>query len=245
MYYECHGDGEECPIVLVHGAGGDHSHWPVELGDLPGCRVFYLDLPGHGQSPGPGRDNVPAYAELIARFIETLGLSQVILCGHSMGGAIVLTLAVQRPDWLQAIVVAGSGARLKVLPSLVEQVESDYPTAVTALCHNLFGPDAAPERVAEERARYARTPWRIVRDDFLACNGFDLMGQLADIDVPTLVVGGDSDLLTPLKYGQFLKDQIPGARLAIIGRAGHMLAIEKPVEFKACVEEFLGSLPVR
>jgi pimeloyl-ACP methyl ester carboxylesterase len=243
LFFERYGDEGECNVVLIHGAGADHSHWPRELGELPGCRVFFLDLPGHGQSTGMGRDTVPAYARVVERFIATLGLSRVILCGHSMGGAIALTLALQRPAWLEAVVLAGSGARLKVLPALVQQVESDFPAAVTAICEYLFGPDAPPQRVAAEQTRYRNVPWRIVRDDFLACNGFDVMDRLAAVNVPTLIVNGDADRLTPLKYAQFLADSIPGARSAVIANAGHLSAVEKPAEFKAIVERFIDSLP--
>ena len=81
-----HGGGPA--LLLVHGAGGSHLDWPAEIQRLPGRQVYNLDLPGHGRSPGDGRDSLAAYAADIITFVETLGLPQVVVVGHSMGGAL-------------------------------------------------------------------------------------------------------------------------------------------------------------
>jgi len=243
LFFERCNPDNPCNVVLIHGAGADRSHWPPDLADLPDCAVTFLDLPGHGRSAGPGKDSVVAYAQVIKQFVEKQGLSQVILFGHSMGGAIALTLALEDPPWLEALVLVGSGARLKILPALLEQVTVDYPAAVTAICQMMFGPETAPELIAAEQVRYLKaTDWRVVHDDFVACNNFDVMDRLDAIAVPTLIVAGSADTLTPLKYGEYLKDRIPGAQLAVIPEAGHMMAREKPQEFYEVVSAFLDSL---
>jgi pimeloyl-ACP methyl ester carboxylesterase len=81
-----------------------------------------------------------------------------------------------------------------------------------------------------------------LRDDLLACDAFDITARLSEIATPTLVVTGDADVMTPVKYGQFLKDSIPGAHMAVIAGAGHMVAREKPVEFISAVSAFLGTI---
>jgi pimeloyl-ACP methyl ester carboxylesterase len=78
--------------------------------------------------------------------------------------------------------------------------------------------------------------------DFHACNGFDMMSRLGEIAVPTLVVTGDEDRLTPLKYGEYLATNIPGAVLKIIHGAGHLAMLEKPTEVNAVITAFLHSL---
>jgi len=226
-------------IVLIHGSGADHSHWPREVMELPDYNIHILDLPGHGQSTGPGRDSVAAYADVVAGFIDQRRLTQVTLFGHSLGSAIVLTLALRRPDWLKALVLVGAGARLKVLPALLEQLETDFPDAVEQICRYLFGPEAAPSLVAAEKQRYLTVDWRLIRDDFLACNQFDVMERLSGIEAPTLVITGSADMLTPVKYGQYLKEQIPHAGLVVIPNAGHMVAREKPQEFIQAVGPWL------
>lgn len=230
-------------IVLVHGAGADHSHWPMEIADLHGHSVYCLDLPGHGRSPGRGHDSIAGYANAVAGFVEKLALSPVILVGHSMGGAIVQSLALDKPAWLKAIVLVGSGSRLKVAPALLEQLALDFPGAVNVLCQSLFGPKASPAMILAERDRYLNTDWRQLRDDLLACNAFDVTARLSEISLPTLVVTGEADVMTPIKYGQFLKDNIARAELVVIPGAGHMAALEQPLEFTRVVTGFLDTIP--
>src|SRR5262245_21168706 len=106
-------------IVFVHGAGpsSDYCQW-----HRPAClNAHYLDLPGHGTDGGRwtvdgGRSLVEDYTDWVANYIETNSLRDVVLSGHSMGGAITLTLALRRPEWLRAIVLTGTGARLRVSP---------------------------------------------------------------------------------------------------------------------------------
>ena len=243
LSYEVRGGNGARNLVLVHGAGADRSHWPQELAELPGYNVYFLDLPGHGRAGGRGRTSVAGYAESMADFIENLGLTEVTLCGHSMGGAVGLALALAHPAWLQALILVGSGSRLKVTPALLEQLERDYTAAVDTLCQALFGPTASPDMVAAERQRYLAADWRLVRDDLLACNAFDVTDRLSEIDLPTLVVNGDADVMTPVKYAQFLKGSIAGARLTLIAGAGHMVAKEKPIEFTRVIKSFLATLP--
>ena len=228
-------------IVLVHGAGGDCSHWPAELGGLEVANVHFLDLPGHGRSLGQGRNDVSAYADVVDAFVAELGLRQVALIGHSMGGATALTLALRHPLWLDALVLVGTGARLRVMPHLLDLLAADFPAAVDLICDALFGPKAPVSLVERERDRYAQVDWRVVRDDLIACDAFDVMTELQKITVRTLIVAGTCDRLTPLKYSEFLRDGIPGAQLAVLADAGHMVARELPEEFCRVVGDFLSS----
>ena len=91
--------GAEVPdVLLIHSAGGDRRHFPPALTDLPGVRVHALDLPGHGAAGGGFADRVEVYADAIAAYVEARGLARVVLAGHSMGGAVVMTLAVVMPE---------------------------------------------------------------------------------------------------------------------------------------------------
>ena len=95
-------------VLLIHGAGGDHRHFPPALTDLPGVRVHALDLPGHGAAEGRFADSVEVYADAVAAYVESRGLARVVLAGHSMGGAVVMTLALRAPAWLRAQVLIGT-----------------------------------------------------------------------------------------------------------------------------------------
>lgn len=215
-------------LLPIHGSGGDHRSWPDALRRLPDAAVFTPDLPGHGRSTGDGRNRVADYADVIAAFAERLDLKNVVLMGHSLGGAIVQTLALRSPDWLTAIVLVGTGGRLKVAPEILNGLLTDYDATLDLICQWAFGPQAPTSLVRSCRQGFRQTPATITHGDYSACNQFEIMQRLADIRVPTLVVAGGADKLTPPKYGEYLRNHIPGAEMAIIPDAGHMMALENP-----------------
>src|SRR5512140_1427122 len=92
LYYFAHGADllTRPPVVLIHGAGGNHLYWPPELRRMPNQRVFAVDLPGHGNSHGVGHHTIDDYAEGILAFAKALKLASIALVGHSMGGALAL-----------------------------------------------------------------------------------------------------------------------------------------------------------
>ena len=92
-------------VVLIHGAAGTHLDWPPHLRRLDAASVYAIDLPGHGRSPGPACSTVDQYAEVVAAFITELDLAEVVLVGHSMGGAVALTIARQQPGAVMGLVL--------------------------------------------------------------------------------------------------------------------------------------------
>lgn len=228
-------------LVLIHGSGCDHSTWPAALRGLSGASVYGLDLPGHGRSGGAARNDVGAYADVVARFVETLDLRRAVLFGHSLGGAIVQTLALRKPAWLSAIVLVGTGARLRVAPAILEGLASDDPqAAVNLICEWSFGPNPPQAEPTRVRAIFNRTEPFVIHSDLSACDRFDVMDRVGDIAVPTLVICGSDDRLTPDKYGRFLQERIAGANIAIIPDAGHMMGLENPDAFMGPIRTFLS-----
>ena len=236
--------GEGGNLILVHGSGGDHTHWPESLLSLPGIRVHGIDLPAHGISGGRARDSVEAYADVVEGLVKALrSPPKTVVAGHSLGGAIALTLALRQPDWLAGIILVGTGARLRVAPAILDGLLGDDPGgAVDTLTDLAFGPNADPETVERIRSGWHRIDPRVTHADLSACDRFDVMDRLGEIRVPALVIAGTADRLTPLKYGQYLHDQIPGARLAVIEGAGHMMALERPSEIVSAVAGFFRAL---
>src|SRR5512144_1734171 len=96
LYYFSHNEDERSrpPIILIHGAGGTHLSWPPEVRRLPDQRVYAVDLPGHGKSEGIGRQSISAYARNLVAFMDAAKLSKAVIVGHSMGGAVALTLGL-------------------------------------------------------------------------------------------------------------------------------------------------------
>ncbi len=241
-------------LILVHGAGGDHTNWPAELRRLPGVNVFALDLPGHGRSTGQGRTSVDDYADTVDLFAQAVQLERASVAGHSMGGAIAQTLALRRPPWLVSVVLVGTGARLRVHPLILEGLHSaqtlppagtlppKYAAAIEAICQWQYGPTTSEQIQRKGRHQLLSVDPAVIHDDYVACNAFDVMDSVKEITLPTLIVTGSADKMTPLKYSQYLHDQIPGSQLVEIKDGGHMMAVEKPVEVAQAVARFLGVL---
>jgi pimeloyl-ACP methyl ester carboxylesterase len=232
------------PIVLIHGAGGNHLYWPSEIRRLPDHRVFALDLPGHGKSGGHGLQTIQANALSILDWMEALGFHQVVFIGHSMGGAIALTLALQHQEHVRGLVLISSGARLRVAPIILENTTSPQtlPSALSAITNLVFSKHADPRLVELAERRMAETRLSVLHGDFMSCNSFDVMENLAAIRTPTLVLCGQEDQLTPMRYSQYLADHIPGALLKIIPKAGHMVMLEQPLSVANALSDFLATI---
>lgn len=231
-------------LLLLHGAGGTHRHWPEAMRALPGRRAIALDLPDHGASPGPAPAGVPGLARSVLGLLDALGLERAVIAGHSMGGAVALTLALEAPARVAGLCLVGTGARLRVSPAVL-QAAAD-PAAMAAAADSVaawsFG-EAASEGLRREYVEglLANAPG-VVHGDFAACDAFDVMGRLGEIRAPALVICGSEDRLTPPRYSEFLRDRIAGARLEIVPGAGHMVMLEAPAEVARLVEGFLAAL---
>lgn len=233
------------PVVLIHGAGGSHLHWPAELRNLPGSEVLAVDLPGHGRSPGPGRDSIAGYAEVVQTLMAALAMPRAILCGHSMGGAIAQWLALERPGLVAGLVLVGTGAKLRVAPELVGGVLDDTESAVVLMVDWSYGPAASPVLKAAGLSAMRQVDPAVLYGDLVACDRFDTRQRLPEIQAPTLVIGATADRMTPWKFSQYLADQIPRAELVTIQDAGHMMTLEAPDQVAAAVSRFVMACEVR
>jgi pimeloyl-ACP methyl ester carboxylesterase len=235
--------GHGIPLVLVHGAGGRGRVWAPQLAGLADvARVIALDLPGHGVTGGTGCTSVRDYAAFVRDFLDEAGLERVVLGGHSMGGAIAQTLALEHPDRLAGLVLVGTGARLRVLPRILELFRGAAPEARTFVGGLSYSPRTPPGAVVEAERVLVETPLAVTLGDFLACDRFDLMTAVAGVRAPTLVVAGRDDRLTPPKYAHYLARTIPGARLVELDAAGHFPQLEQADSVNAALRDFLRGL---
>jgi pimeloyl-ACP methyl ester carboxylesterase len=220
---------DEAPhLILVHGAGGNHRHWGSQVRTIATATTYALDLPGHGRSGGRGRSSIADYAAFLVGFMDALQLEQAIVAGHSMGGATAMTLALQHPQRAAGLVLVGTGARLRVLPAILEGTLSHFQDTVELICRYAYAPEADRQLVRRGQREMLQVTPQTIHDDFAACDSFDIMGQVEGIGCPTLVICGMEDRLTPLKYSQYLMDRIAGAELTLVPAAGHMVMVEKP-----------------
>lgn len=243
LHYVETGGGDRS-LVLVHGAGGSVDTWVRQLEGLADvARVIALDLPGHGASDGDGCASVAHCAAVVGAFLTELGNRPVVLGGHSMGGAIVQAMALGNPAQLSGLILAGTGARLRVLPSLLDLLRESHARGVDTVHAQAWSPTAAQALVDGARRTMLATRPDVVLGDYTACNQFDVMARVGDIRLPTLVIVGEDDRLTPPKYAEHLAHRIPGARLVRIPHAGHYAPLEQPDDVNRAIREFLRSLP--
>lgn len=223
------------PLVLVHGGGGIGQLWQHQLLAFP--RAVAPDLPGHPE--GPGLSTVPDMAGWIVRLIEARGLAPVVLGGHSLGGAVALQAALLAPQRLRGLILIGAGARLRVRPEVFELLRTDYDRAADELLRWWFSPQAAPRVVDRARTALRALPPMVVHDDFWATDRFDCMDRVHEIALPTLILCGEEDRMTPVKYSEYLHQRIPGAHLVVIPGAGHMVMLEQPHAVNEAIADFL------
>ena len=198
-------------------------------------------LPGHPE--GEPCSSVDDYVEWLRGYIHQHRYQDVVLVGHSLGGAIAQLYGLKYADEVKALLLIGTGARLRVLPSFLEALEGMVTDDVAwqkfvADLYNLVVPEIR-QVVAKARMRIGPA---VMLNDLLCCNKFDIMDKVHAIKLPTVVICGSEDELTPVKYAQYLTNNIDGARQVIIDGASHVVFLEKPKEVNQAIEQFLGSL---
>lgn len=227
-------------LLLVHGSGGRASGFLAQLSGLGAdLNVAAIDLPGHGDTPGPGLEDIADYAAWLGDFLEA-GPVRPVLLGHSLGGAVVMTLALTRPHLMRGLILAGTGSRLRVLPAILEGVLADFASTARLVVQTAYAREADPRLVAQGVEVMAQVEPKVLWGDFTACDRFDIGERLKDIAHPTLVMVGEDDRLTPPKYAQRLAEGIPGARLVTLAGGGHMAHVERHREFNQAVLDFMA-----
>ncbi|HZQ10702.1 MAG TPA: alpha/beta hydrolase [Anaerolineae bacterium] len=231
------------PLVFVHGAGDSHLLWNGQLGALGDvARVYAIDLPGHGRSMGEGRTTIYEYAVVVRDFLDALDISQAVIVGTSMGGAIALTCALEFAERVCGLGLIATGAKLRVAPAFLQGLQTDFDATVQILVENYYGPNAPTVLKTKSAQQLLKTGARITYQDYAACDAFDVRERLAKIQVPTLVVGATADRMTPLKYSEFLAAQIPHAQLVVIEGAGHMLMLEQPDALNVALKRWIATV---
>ncbi len=233
------------PVILIHGAGGTHLHWPPQIRRLLDQRIFAVDLPGHGKSEGVGHQTIDDYAEHILDFMKAIKLNSAVLVGHSMGSAIALTAAIRSPKQVAALGLVGSGSKLRVSPVILQSASSPstFMEAVN-MVSNFSYSEYANARLKELGAqKLAETRPPVLYGDFLACDAFNVTDQLSKISAPTLIICGAEDKMTPPKYSELLRENIINSRIEIVANAGHMVMLEQPEVVADLLTDFLNTIP--
>lgn len=229
--------------LYVHGSGGNHKLWVHQYApDGPTHPAVALDLSGHGDSDDihtePGPETLAAYAaDVTAVASET---DARVLVGNSLGGAVVFEVLLNTTFEPDAVVFAGSGAKLAVHEQLREALATDFEEAIEQLHRpSMLFSDAEEDLLQKSRATMREAGQKVTRRDFLTCHPFDVRDKVAAIDVPAVAIVGSDDQLTPPGYHEYLAENMPGCEQTVLDGAGHLAMLERPEAFNRAIETFI------
>jgi len=227
-------------LIFIHGSGGCKESFKYQTEHFSGSVA--LDLPGHPE--GKLCESIDDYVEWLHGYVTGQGFADLIIAGHSLGGGIALLYGLTYPEKVKGLISIGSGGRLRVHPMYLEALEktiadpeqSENPVGEGA--SDLINPDLA----AVIDRRTAENGPKAMLNDLRACDKFDIMDRLGEIDIPLLAICGTQDIMTPPKYAHFLADNMKNARTAIIEGGTHFAYAEKPDEVNQAIEAFIKEL---
>jgi len=239
------GGGHATPIVFLHGVGSDKSVWHPQLDHFSReRRAIAFDYPGYGDSdPAPEGTTRDDFASAIVSAMHELGVDRAHICGLSLGGVVAIAMHHAAPERCASLILADTFAVHPEGRAIYERSlagSRDLRAMAEARADVLLAQPADPSL----RSEVVETMSRI--DPAAYCIGAEAV-WLADqrervqaIKVPTLVLVGDQDLVTPPALSNELADLLPEARLQVIGGAGHLGNVEKPDEFNRFVDAFVN-----
>jgi pimeloyl-ACP methyl ester carboxylesterase len=256
-------------LLLIHGLGSYMPVWQRNLDALARQhRVVAIDLPGYGKSAkGNYEYSMAFFARTVDGVIDALGLHDVVLVGHSMGGQIALTHALRYPGKAKALVLAAPAGFERFghgeAAWLADAVDKDYvartpaEAVYTNVAVTFYDMPKEARFMVDDRLRVIGGPdfdayAYAVSRSVAAMLREPVIDHLGDIRVPVLVLFGENDGLipNPILHGGTTRAVaeggtrlLPHGRLVMIPRAGHMVQVERPAEFDAAVLAFLKEIP--
>ena len=240
IYYQFKEKEEKKAIIFIHGSGENSIVWKGQLNDLNlNYNLIAIDLPSHAESDDFPELSLDLYVDVIKKLVDFLNLKKIVLCGHSLGGAIVQEYFFKNQKEVSALILCGTGARLRVSPMILNSLKNNYQEFLNGLPMGAFYRKTSKEIKKTLVIEIAKTNPEVTFADFTICDNFDVMDKVASINVPCLIVCGNEDKLTPIKYSQYFKDKIKDSKLVVIKDAGHMVMLEKPNEVNKAIEEFI------
>ncbi len=240
FHYTVKGEGQ--PIVLMHGWGCNHTTLAsVENALIPGMKVYNVDFPGFGNSSEPESVwGVEEYTRLIERFIQSEGIKNPILLGHSFGGRVGI-LYSSRNDVKKLILVDAAG--VKPLRTLKYYIKVYSYKAIKHLLPLIFGKRKGNELLDKYRGKSGSSDYNSstpkMRAILSKVVNEDLKNVMPSIKCPTLLIWGKNDTATPMRDAKIMERLIPEAGLVVFDGVGHYSFLENLYQFTAVLKSFL------
>jgi pimeloyl-ACP methyl ester carboxylesterase len=247
--FEVREAGSGPPVVLVHGYPLDGGMWSATARILSErFRVLKPDLPGRAENPVPAGGSMDSYADFLAHILQSAGPAGV--AGFSMGGYAVLALLRRRPELVRALALVDSRAgaddeagRAKRNQAISDVRERGAAAAADAMIDKLLSPEARGRGDMVERVRrmILRQKTETLESDLTAMRDrADQTSLLPEIRIPTLVIAGELDAITPAGPAREMAAAISGAEFVEIPGAGHLAPVEKPKVVAAALGAFFA-----
>jgi pimeloyl-ACP methyl ester carboxylesterase len=242
IFFVEHGEG--VPVLYVHGNTGS-SRWFERAMDVPGARTVALDMPNFGRSkPLPGEPDIDRYADAVTAFIRARALDRPVLVGHSLGGAVAMSLAARFPRLIRGLVLVDSAAPSGLVTPkdrhpLIEMMRTNRAVLTQALRAVVptLADEAFFQSLVDDATLMAAPAWV---GNAEALGRFDERGRTAAFTGPVLVVAGCKDVLITEAMARETAAAFTDARLEILEDVGHSVMAEDPKRFVALVAEFIG-----
>jgi pimeloyl-ACP methyl ester carboxylesterase len=239
-------DASQPTIVLLHGAGFDHTTWALHSRWFAhhGYGVLAPDLPGHGRSGGAPLPTIAGMADWTAALLDAAGAAKAWLVGHSMGSLIAIETAARHPARVSALSLIATAATMTVGPDLLKAAEANDHSAVDMVSiwglgfQAELGGSLAPGLWMHSGAQRVLEQGRpgVLFNDLAACNSYqNALGAAAQLKIPATFILGERDMMTPLKAGRALAAALPNSRTVVLRGAGHMMMVERPDELLAAL----------
>ena len=237
-------------LVFVHASANDHSVWTLQARYFAhhGWNALAPDLPGHGKSFGDAKTTISSAADWLINFLDNGNIDRAALVGHSMGSLIVLAAAARHPTRVSQLALIGSSVPMPVSDMLMEAAMHRPSEAFDMLNiwghapHLKWGRNPTPgTSIMMAGARLlAQSHPGVLAKDLAACHAFQMDdAALAAINVPTLVIAGCDDLLTPAKAAKALATRLANATLVTLPNTGHSMMQEAPGKVVEVLKGFL------
>jgi len=238
--------GQGPVLVLVHGLGSSAEVWRDSMRRLArGYRVVALDLPGYGKSDKPRSDySIEYQAAVLNDFIDALGAGKVALVGNSMGGWVSAITALNHPEKVSHLILVDSAGLRRDAAASTINLNPATKEEMRTLLLSLFADKAfVTEKLVNDQWEYRKDIRYTVKATLESFKSKQplLDDRLKNIKVPTLIIWGREDTLTPFAYAERFAKGIPGSKLVVIDNTGHIPQVEKPEAFYRAVKGFVRS----
>ncbi|MEH7306973.1 alpha/beta fold hydrolase [Neobacillus drentensis] len=250
IHYEIEGEGP--PLIILHGMGNNSQSWKKQLQNLSKLNtVIAWDAPGYGKSSDPKVElkEFKQFADVLKGFIEKLNYKCVTLLGHSMGSAIALDFCYRFPEMVDALIISdatrGAAALSKEenelrLKNRLNNIETMEPKELAQLrVKELLSPQPDPEIKKEAERIYSQIRPMGFRSVAYSLYSLNQREILSSISVPTLVICGELDRVTPVSESRIFHEAIKDSKFVTIPGTGHLCYQEDPTSFNGIVQDFL------